>query len=189
MISALTGSSYAASLTSLFARQPNPAKDKLKDAVRVAKAPLSPSTAPPAAGQGHSAQALLSAFLGALNLDGSGSTTNATDAAANTSRQDSDTPDNLAKTMTQLMGAIDTNGDGTLSSDEVKSAADKMAAAFGQDGAASQLPGDPVPSGVSAKSLYQTVFEAMAAENGNTYKATLNNDLAQKFMASLQQTG
>ncbi len=180
MISAPGGCCNSASSLGLFARQPNQTNTTSTDTTRVAQRP--PGTPQASGGQGYSAQALLSAILGALTGDG----TTTADEPGESTTQSTQSSDDLSTMLTKLMGAIDTNGDGTLSSDEVKSATDKVSKAFGDKDPAPGLATDSTASGAVPTSLYQSLFQSMAAENGTTYPATLNNNLTQKFMASLQ---
>ena len=195
MISALNGSSRAGSLITLFARPAHQVSETPVELASAAQRLPPPPPPPPSAGLGYSAQALysalLGALLGALNEDGAAAATPARDRTATTPATrpapGAETSDDLSRVATRRMGVLDADGDGTLATAEVKSAVDQAAKAFSSPGTPPQGMRDAMTRGSSATSLYQSLVEAMAADQSTSEPAIPNTVLAQKFVAMLQQ--
>lgn len=214
MISALSGSSSAANLVSLFARQQSQTSSTTTTPTRTAQSPLA-NPLPISGGQGFSAQALISSLLQALN--GGGSNTAATSASESESGGDGSgtagaqagsASNDLSALLSKLMNAMDTNGDGTVSQAEITAAAGTLAQSLESggpggphprqdkdgDGATTSAAGTATETGTAtgtaagtpSRSLYQSVFEAMTAADGTANTASPGNDLARQVLASLQ---
>lgn len=183
MISAASGS-YAASLISLFSRQQSQSDDT-KDPIKTAQRPPPP---PPPLSSDGSTQSVLASLLQALagQEQDSGSATLAT--AQSASSQD------LSSALAGLLDAMDTNKDGSLSSTEISSALGALA----QGETASGAPPPPPPRadassgevfGVSVKSLYQSLFEALTAGDNATAAAGSTTTAVQKATDAMTSAG
>ncbi|MBI1170217.1 hypothetical protein GC209_02355 [bacterium] len=224
MISALSGSSNAAALLSMFSRQNNPAPQT--EPARTANAPpVSRVLPPPGSGNGTSAQSIVAALLDALSggaqsagqtaasgavTDGDGDSDGS--AAATTGATGTSATGSLSDLLTKLVSAIDTNGDGQISADELQSAAQKLQSAGGNasttathhhhgghrpdndgdDGpsaaASSSAGGAQAASGAgdAAKSLYDALVNAVANEAPGATSVSIGSDVAQKFLSAIK---
>jgi hypothetical protein len=111
----------------------------------------------------------------------------------------------LADMLTKLVSALDTNGDGQLSAEELKAGAQALQGTGGAGhhhrpdndgddaGPSAQAPEPASGSAGStakdaAKSLYESLFYAVASAPTNAATATSSADVAQKFLSALQIT-
>jgi hypothetical protein len=159
MISAVSGSN-ASALLALFGRSQTDATYPSQIAAKAA----SPPPPPLPQGNGASAQSLFDALVHA----GHGTR---------------DQPDKgrVDDTLSSVISSLDTDGDGKLSSEEMKSALSSLT------GTAADAPDQTqTASGASGTSLYESLFNAMAADDGSPASANRKNDLVRKFLSLLE---
>ena len=173
MISALSGST-SAQLLSIFARPQNTSTDATEVAQRP-KPPPGPSPGPPpSAGNGASPKSLFDAM-----------------SADDTTSSDATGLDDL---LSNLLKSLDTDGDGKLSADELKAAVATLQGDTKTDTAstdtastdtASTDTATSTSSSTDAKSLYESLFNAMASMAGTKDSSGQMNDLSQKLLTTL----
>ncbi len=157
MISAVSGSN-ATALLALFGRSQTAA----------ALSPTQPAalaSSPPSLRQGNGAlpQSLFDALVHA-GKDGK-------DGADKTPLDDF---------LSQIISSLDTDGDGKLSQSELKSALSNLTGTAKDDATKT----DTASTG-AAQSLYESLFNAMATEDGALSTATRKDDPDQKFLSLL----
>ena len=171
MISALSGST-SAQLLSLFAR---PQANGPATQTPAAQRPSQSSGLPPG-GRGASAQSVFDALL---HKDSSRPASGAANASP------------LEDVLAGLVKMLDTNGDGNLSADEMKSAVDVLQGVGDVQGQALSE-SDPATTATrtstasgSAKSLSESLFNAMAGMTGGKDDTNRLNALSQKVLTML----
>ena len=162
MISPLSGSRTLSLIQSLG--RPSLASDVAQSA-SVAQT-LQPPPPPPPRGNGATPQSLFDAMV-------TGSDGRQTDQG-----QSDGSTSSLDALLSNLFRQLDTDGDGKLSGDELKSAF-AAAASGAQDGGA-----DPASAG-TAKSLSESLFNALASLDGTPGNDQQVGALAQKFLSVL----
>ena len=177
MISALSGST-SAQLLALFARPQT--QTTSGSTTKTAQRPPQPPPGPPPAGNGASAQSVFDALVG-------GGNTPAT--AANP----------LDDLMARLLKTLETDGDGKLSAAELKSAVANLqgnssgaasASSASGTGSASAMTDATTTSATAtgaggAKSLYQSLFDAMASMTASRDNTNQLRDVSQKYLTAL----
>ena len=168
MISALSGST-SAQLLSIFARPQGTSTDATEVAQRP-KPPLGPAPGPPpSAGNGASPKSLFDAM--------SADDTTSSDAMA------------LDDFLSNLFNSLDTDGDGKLGADELKAAVATFQVNTKTVGTSTATTSTDTATSTStstgAKSLYESLFNAMAGMTGTNDSRGQMNDLLQKLLTTL----
>ena len=160
MISAVS-SSNATALLALFGRNTSNATANPTQTT----APRAPAPPPPLPqGSGATAQSLFDALV--RGADGGPADANAP---------------SLDDLLSNLMTGLDTDGDGKLSTAELKSAFATLTGDAPDPSSQTQTTGTG-----PAKSLYESMFNAMAADDGGPASTARKDNLAQKFLSLLE---
>ncbi len=157
MISAVSGSN-ATALLALFGRSQTDATPNPSAAVAASQPPP-----PLPQGNGATAQSLFDALVH----------------AGHGGKDDADKSP-LDQIMSGIFSSLDADGDGKLSPDELKSA---FATFTGTANDGSDQPQTSSTGG--ANSLYESLFNAMATDDGSPGSATRKDDLVKKFLSLL----
>ena len=159
MISAVSGSN-ATALLALFGRSQTDATPNPTQTAAVAASQPPP---PLPQGNGATAQSLFDALVH----------------AGHGSKDDADKSP-VDQILSGIFSSLDADGDGKLSPDELKSA---FANFTGTANDGSDQP--QTASTGSANSLYESLFNAMAADDGSPGSTTRKDDLVRKFLSLL----
>jgi hypothetical protein len=160
MISAVSGST-APALLALFGRSPayataNPSKTTQR---------ATPAALPMPQGTGVTAQSLFDALV------------QAGDSTAGSGKAGSGAAP-LDDLLSSLFASLDTDGDGALSPAELQSALSGLTGTATGDSPQTQ-------TAAPTKSLYESLFNAIAADDGSRASAARKDDLSQKFLSLL----
>jgi hypothetical protein len=160
MISAVSGSNASALLALLGRSQ----TDTSTYPSQIAASTPSQPPPPLPQGNGASAQSLFDALVHA----GHGT---------------KDQPDKgkVDEALSSFISSLDADGDGKLSSEELKSALSGLAGPASDESNQAQAAG-----AAPGTSLYESLFNAMAAGDGSPASASRKNDLVRKFLSLLE---
>ena len=134
--------------------------------------PMAALPPPPPLGRGASVQSLFDALVTAGDTNTTGS-----DAASPATSSDD--------LLSGILASIDSDGDGKLSLSELKSAFTSLTGPPADD-SAQTMTASTGAAKLMAKSMSESLFDAMASDTGSRASTARKDDLAQKFLTLLE---